>query len=114
MLGFSVVLIQALFFHNSHVSPKSLTKLASNNLLSLVKSSFEIYHKGAVWSLFLWLSNLLILINVLTSKTQPWVFVVSLIVTIVLSLVLLNDAAEEIDLSREAVFKGEKSLSKIS
>ena len=99
--GFSFVLIQALVFHNSHVSPKILAKLASHNLLGLIKNTFEIYHKAAIWTLFVWISNFLILINVLTGKTGSWVLIFSLACTILLTVFLIRDTTNEIEISKK-------------
>src|SRR5688500_8880146 len=53
-LGFSLHLIRAIFFHDTHLSPKIITQLADLNLLNLIKDTYEIYHKAAVWLGFLW------------------------------------------------------------
>lgn len=112
VIGYSAVLIQALIFHNSHISPVVVAKLANYNLLGLVKSTFEIYHKAAIWSIFLWLSNILILINVLTSKTEVWVLVFSISVSLILSIFLLKDVANEIELSKKSISEKFKPISK--
>jgi hypothetical protein len=100
IIGFSIVLMQALVFHDSHISPSLLSKLANKNLLGLVKSTFEIYHKAAVWTIFVWISVLLIFLNTLASKTELWVLVFALITTIALNVFLLRDVASEIELSK--------------
>lgn len=102
VVGFSFVLMQALVFHSSHVSPQTLSKLASYNLLNLVKSTFEIYHKAAIWTIFLWITNLLIFVNVALDKTFAWVLLFSILVSILLTVFLLRDVAEEIEISKKS------------
>lgn len=101
MIGFSVVLVQAVIFHNSHISPIMLSRLANHNLIGLVKGSFEIYHKAAMWGVFLWVANGLILLNVLSNKTEAWVFIFSAATSIILNIVMLRDVANEIELSKK-------------
>jgi len=101
-IGFSFILIQAVYFHNTHVSPRTLMKLASYNLLGLIKSTFEVYHQAAIWSIFIWVVDLLILFNVLTSKTEVWVFVFSCITSLILTVLLLRDVSKEIEISKKS------------
>lgn len=103
VLGYSIVLIQAVLLHNSHISPSVVAKLATYNLLGLVKSTFELYHKAAIWSLFLWLSNILIVLNVVSNKTELWVLIFSISVSLILSVFLLKDVASEIELSKKSI-----------
>jgi len=101
--GFSLYVARAVFFHDSHVSPKILTRLAANGLLGLVKDSFEIYHRASVWLIFLWLSNITILINVLIGKTYTWVLLVGFVASILLTVILLRDVAYEINLAKKGL-----------
>lgn len=99
--GFSFVLVQALAFHDTHISPAVISKLADHNLLGLIKSTFDIYHKAAVWLIFLWLTVIVIFINVALAKTLLWVLLFSFIIASVLTVFLLRDVAEEIDISKK-------------
>lgn len=113
-VGFSITLIQALFFHSSHVDPNLVSRLGSKNLLGLIKSSFDLYHKASIWALFLWLTNILIIFNVLTYKTEVWVLLVTTIISIVLTVLMLRDVHQEIELSKKGLFSGEKPVAKFS
>ncbi len=104
-LGFSLILIQAAFFHNSHIHPRLLVKLANNNLLGLIKSSFDLYHNAVIWLLFNWLAVFTIIINVLTQKTYLWIGGVSLITAIVFTVTLLQDVYREIEISKRNLGK---------
>jgi len=100
LLGFSYYVIKAVFFHNTHASHKIVTRLAVNGLISLVKDSFEIYHRATVWLVFLWLTNLSILINTLLNKTYVWVLIIAFTSTVALTVILLRDVAYEISITR--------------
>ncbi len=100
LIGFSLQVIRAVYFHNTHIKPKVVSKLAVHGLLNLIKDSFEIYTKSTVWLIFLWLTNISILINVLNNKTYFWVLLLGIIASFLLSVVLLDDASKEIHLAK--------------
>ncbi len=99
-ISFSLVLVQAAHFHDTHINPSLLIKLSNRNLLGLVKSSFDIYHTATIWIIFLWLGFLAITINVLLDKTLAWVGIAALISNIVFTSILLQDVYHEIDTTR--------------
>lgn len=90
-------IIRAIFFHSTHIAPKFLIKLASNNLLGIIKSSYEIYTSSSVWLFFLWVNNILIVMNFLTGAVYLWVALAVTISSIVLTALLLNDVYREIE-----------------
>lgn len=105
LLGFSYYVLRAVFLHSSHIDPRIITRLAVHGLLDLVKDSFEIYHRASIWLLFLWLTNITILINTLLGKTYTWVLIVSFIVSMLLTVILLRDVAYEINLAQNKLNK---------
>lgn len=94
---FSIVLVRAIFLHSTHVTPSLITKLANNDLLKLVQSSYEIYHSATIWLIFLIISNVLVLVNVFQSSSYAWIGVVCTFATIVLTAILLSDVYREIE-----------------
>ncbi|MBL8014656.1 MAG: hypothetical protein JNK26_00500 [Candidatus Doudnabacteria bacterium] len=100
-IGFSFVLVQATKFHDTHISPRLLVKLSNNNLMGLVKSSFDVYHTASIWLIFSWLALLSVGINIAAGKTEIWLGVIGLAVNSVLTAVLLQDVYSEIDLTRK-------------
>ncbi len=102
---YSFIVLQAVLFHNTHISPTVLARLANNNLLGLVKGTFEIYHKAAIWTVFLWLANVLIFLNVALGKTYLWITAFTIITSVVLTVMLIRDASQEIELSKKEVIK---------
>jgi hypothetical protein len=94
---FSWNIFRAIYFHNTHVKPTLVVKLANHNLLSLVKDSYQIYHSAAVWLLFTWISNVLIIINAFMGKTYTWIAVAATLFSILLTALLLQDVQREIE-----------------
>ena len=101
-IGMSVILVQALYLHDSHISPNMVNRLAKNNLLSLIRSSFDLYHSGVVWLIFLWLANILILVNTIRSLTDLWTLFICTIFTISYSIIFVKDLFAEIELTNNA------------
>lgn len=99
-IGFIIVLIRALFLHTSHISPKMLAKLATNNLLHLIGDSFEVYHRASVWLVIMWLAFLATIVNVIIGTAYTWVGLVTLMCTFISTIVLLRDVAKEIDIAK--------------
>lgn len=96
-LVFSIFLVRAIFFHDTHLKPSVITKLANSNLLSLVKSSYEIYQSAIVWLIFLWISNFLIIVNVFSGNTYLWIGVVCTIFSLFFTTLLFQDVYREIE-----------------
>lgn len=94
---FSINIVRAIFLHSTHISPSMMNRLANRNLLRLVQSSYEIYHSATIWLIFLWVSNILVLINVFSGVSLLWVGVVSFLLSIFLTAILLQDVYREIE-----------------
>lgn len=99
-LGMTIILVQALYLHDSHISPKMVNELAKRDLMSLIKSSFELYHSGVIWLAFLWLAAILVLINTTKGVTGVWALGVCLVFTISYSIIFLKDLFTEIELNK--------------
>ncbi|MBU0975645.1 MAG: hypothetical protein ABIE03_03565 [Patescibacteria group bacterium] len=95
-IGFLAILIRAVFFSSAKISPKTIAKLATSNLLNLVGDSFEIYFQASVWLIVLWLSLLALLVNVILARAFPWTGVLSLCCTFLATIILLRDVYKEI------------------
>lgn len=99
--GLAFILISAVYFHDSHIKVSTVNKLAKFDLLHLIKGSFELYHSGIVWLIFLWLANLLILINVIKQSTYLWILLVTVIFSISLTVIFFRDLFQEIELVKK-------------
>lgn len=101
-VGMSVILIQALYLHESHITPGTINKLAKYNLLSLVRGSFELYHSGIIWLIFMWLANIVVLINTTRALTDIWTLCICTIFSISYSIIFMKDLFAEIELTNNA------------
>jgi len=104
-IGFLVILLRALYFNSSHISPSLVAKLATNNLLNLITDSFEIYKKASVWLVILWLALFALLINVIIGKAYPWTGILCIMCTFITTTVLLKDVSREISIARKSLNK---------
>jgi len=100
-IGFSVNILKAIFLHNSHISSELLNRLASVNLLTLIKNSYEIYHSASVWLIFMWIAALISLSNALSGSTFGWVGITTLIVSILLTVIFFQDVYKEVEYAKE-------------
>lgn len=94
---FSIILVRATFFHDSHLKPTLMTKLIDKNLFNLVRTSYEIYHEAFVGLIFLWISNFVIFINLILIQSESWVLAVSLFFSVLLTVGLFWDIYKEIE-----------------
>jgi hypothetical protein len=99
-IGMSIILIQALYLHDSHISSNTINKLAKYNLLSMMRSSWELYHGGVIWLVFLYIANIIILINCTRGLTQLWALLVATIFSLSYSIIFFKDLYAEIELSK--------------
>jgi len=106
-VGFIVITIQSLFFHESHINIAMIAKLAEHNLLDWIKSSYELYHTAITWFIFIWLTVIIIMINSILDKTEFWVFIVAFIFSISLSVILIRDMIKEIKLLQKGYYGNE-------
>jgi len=104
LIGFSLILIRALVLHSSHVSPRVIAQLATNNLMHLVKDSFEIYHEASVWLILLWLSLAALLINILLGRAYPWTGILCFTCVLLATITLLKDVMNEVILAKKKLF----------
>jgi hypothetical protein len=100
-IGFSVIIVLATKFHETHIHPQLLARLSNNNLMGLVKSSFDIYHAASIWLVFIWISVGVIWVNVALGKTTGATGLLTLGTNIILTVILLQDVYQEIELSKK-------------
>jgi len=94
-LGCGWVVVKAVHFHQTHISPKRSAKLAEINLLKLLTSSYDLYHQAAVWFIFLWASILILLIYSLTGLTEWWITVLGFFSSLIFTYLLIDDIEKE-------------------
>jgi hypothetical protein len=99
-IGFLVTLVFALYFHDTHFDAGTFAKLVKVNLVSLLRSSYQIYHASVVWLIFTWLSNLVVLFNVVAGSTESWILAVTIVSSLVMTTMLYRDFEKEVELAR--------------
>jgi hypothetical protein len=98
-LGASIVLIRAHFFHETHIHPKLHARLVSLNLENLIASSYNLYHKAAIWLIFLWLTCAFLFLSTAQGITYWQISALAFIITANFSWVLAIDVEKEVELS---------------
>lgn len=104
-VGFLILIFRSVYLHDTHVDVATVTKLAKYNLLSLIKTSYELYHEGITWLIFTWLAELLIWINVLSGKAYPWVGLLTTMFSIILTIILFRDLFNEVELTKKKLIR---------
>lgn len=99
-VGFLITLVFALYFHDTHFEANTFAKLVKINLVSLLRSSYQVYHAGVVWLIFTWLCNLVILFNVIAGSTEGWILAVTVVSSLILTAMLYRDFEKEIELAK--------------
>jgi len=96
-LGLTYILLKALLFHDTHISPKLTTKLFRHKMVTLIQSSFELYSQGVIWLIYLYLISIVALILSIFGVIYSWVAIVSLVLCGLATLLLIMDIENELD-----------------
>lgn len=99
--GVVIQIVRALYLHPNNIQPKLLAKLARRNLLSLVSGSFDIFYHAAVWTIFSWLAAFTIGLNALTGKTNSWLVLIAVLLSISFTIFLLRDVYAQIEIGKK-------------
>ena len=94
--GFVFMVVRALYFHNTHIDPRTVVKLANLNFMGLIKGSFKIYTGASIWFIFSFLAEILTIVNMVMGKTYMWVAIFGAVVIIILTVVLIRDIEVEV------------------
>ena len=95
IVGASIYLIQAHYFHETHLPPIRAAELERHNLSSLVTNSFDVFHRCLLWLSLLWFISFLSLFEVYQGTILPWVSVVLLTLSATLTYVFALDLDQE-------------------
>ncbi|MFC1755770.1 hypothetical protein ACFLZK_00035 [Patescibacteria group bacterium] len=96
-LGLTYILVKALYFHDTHVSPKLTTKLFHHKLVTLIQSSFELYSQGVIWLTYLYLVTIVTVILGMFGVIYNWITIVSGSFCVITTLLLILDIEHELD-----------------
>ncbi len=99
--GFTYCVLKALLFHDTHINPRMVARLASWDLLGLIKNSSKIYYSSVVWLIFSIISVVLVWINIVSGKTNIFVGIVGVLIIIITSTLLVRDIEDEISRAKK-------------
>lgn len=94
-LGCGLLLIQAHFFHETHISPKHSAQLVRKGLAKVVTSSFDVFHRIFIWLALMWLVTFISFYETLTNQVSIWVSLVLLLISWGYTQLLAMDMAKE-------------------
>ena len=103
--GMSLVVIQGAFLHDSHLDVSMASRLANFNLLSIVKSTYEIYHSGFIWTLYLIMGLIVILMDVINMNADAWVLIFTGVFSLLSIVILVKDVFNEIEIAKSLSIK---------
>lgn len=95
-LGGVAFLVKSRYFHDTHISPPFAAKVFSSNLGNFIQTSFDIYSEGSIWLLYSFLMTLVLGVELYFRIVYPWVFILSLALSILLTLIFVSDVEREV------------------
>lgn len=95
-IGLFYVLTKSLLFHGSHIKPKISAKLSEYNLRSVIQNSYQLYTQGSIWLSYCFLLLLVAGFMMFFNYLYPWVFYVSLVLSVVSTILFIADVEEEL------------------
>lgn len=99
-VGLLFILIKAYIFHDSHISPQLTAQVFSLKLSTFIQDSFDLYSQGSIWLSYLYLLMFVSGVMALFGMIQAWVFLVSLVMTVLTTVFLIFDIENELDLEK--------------
>jgi len=94
--GASIAIIKLYYLHPAHVRPSVVLKLAKSDRLHYIQSSFHLYHEAIVWTLFMLVTDIIILINFTQGLTESWVLGLSIISTLFFVFILVRTVDRDV------------------
>ena len=101
-VGLFYILLKSFIFHDSHIAPGLTAKVFSLKLSSFIQSSFNLYSQGIVWLSYLYLMMFATGIMALFNLVFPWVFYVSLVLSVLSTALFVYDIEAELKFASEA------------
>ena len=104
-IGMSIILIQSSYFHDSHVDVNAVSKLADYNLLGLIKSTYELYHWGFIWTLYLLIGTIVIMVDYFAGRADLWALIITSLFSIFSIMILVKDVYNEIETAKKITYE---------
>jgi hypothetical protein len=102
-VGLLFVLSKSLFLHESHISPGLTAKLQNYKMRSLIQNSYDLYTQGSIWMSYCYLLLIITGFMFYFKLLFPWVFYVSLILSLISTVLLIVDIEEELHILKKNV-----------
>ncbi len=80
-----VKIIQRKYLDDENISPRLLTRLAENNLLSLIRSAEDLRYELTMWVVFSWIGLFTVLMNTLLAYSHLSVFTTFLVIVVAIT-----------------------------
>ncbi|MBN1374178.1 hypothetical protein JW962_02480 [Candidatus Dojkabacteria bacterium] len=96
LIGLSIQLIRAYFFHNTHPAPRTLVKLAELNFFEIIGDSYNIYVNLFVWLLYYWIAQVLVIVDFVTGRLSLYVLASGFVSAILCTWLAFRDVENEI------------------
>ncbi|OGC46526.1 hypothetical protein A2V49_00565 [candidate division WWE3 bacterium RBG_19FT_COMBO_34_6] len=97
-VGLLYILLKALLFHETHVTPHLTTKLFHFRLSYLIQNSMDLYSQGVIWMIYLYLITVISGIFMSFGLIYSWIFFVGLILSVLSTVILVFDVESEINI----------------
>ncbi|OGC50911.1 hypothetical protein A2716_02655 [candidate division WWE3 bacterium RIFCSPHIGHO2_01_FULL_40_23] len=92
-------LLKSRIFHDSHVTPVVAAKMFSLKLGNFIQSSFDVYSEGTIWLSYSYLMTIILSVQYYFKLVYGWVFVLSLALSVLLTLILVSDVERELEIN---------------
>lgn len=100
-VGILYILMKALFFHDTHITPRLTAKLFNYRVSSFIQSSFELYSQGIIWLAYSVLVTSITAVFASMGYIYTWVFYVGLVMTVISIVILIIDIEHEMHLGKQ-------------
>jgi hypothetical protein len=107
-IGLLYVLLKAWIFHESHISPRITAQLFSLRMSTFIQNSYDLYSQGAIWLSYMFLLTISTGIFSAFGMIYTWVFITSLVLTILNFVILIVDVENEISLKKSQQLDAEE------
>lgn len=95
-VGLVYILVKALVFHDTHISPQLTAKVFVYRLSTFIQSSYDIYSQATVWLSYSFLMLMMTGIFAYTDFIYNWVFYINAVLTLASTGILIFDVENEI------------------
>jgi len=96
-LGMTYSLIKSLYFHNTHISPRTTMSLFNFRVRFLIQDSFHLFSQSIVWLLFNYVVSFLALFLFYLGLSSLYLVIISILFSLIATYLLALDIEYEIE-----------------